>query len=179
LYALIFGVLENRGNFTFLSWVMTHCQNLFFCRFYHEPHFCLLVLFPETYVHLETFLFDLLYERVFFPPLALSERCRQVTSYGPQVMQPAQNVLITVLMKRTWVLSQSPCYFESVAKPLGGVPLHMLYLFAEEKNVSICYLLSEAQINRFWWHFYVFFLKRHLQSFADLWPTLMGFSIYI
>jgi hypothetical protein len=23
------------------------------------------------------------------------------------------------------------------------------------------------------------FLKRHLQSFADLWPTLMGFSIYI
>jgi hypothetical protein len=24
-----------------------------------------------------------------------------------------------------------------------------------------------------------FFLKRHLQSFADLWPTLMGFSIYI
>jgi hypothetical protein len=22
-------------------------------------------------------------------------------------------------------------------------------------------------------------LKRHLQSFADLWPTLMGFSIYI
>jgi hypothetical protein len=24
-----------------------------------------------------------------------------------------------------------------------------------------------------------FLLKRHLQSFADLWPTLMGFSIYI
>jgi hypothetical protein len=24
-----------------------------------------------------------------------------------------------------------------------------------------------------------FFLKRHLQSFAGLWPTLMGFSIYI
>jgi len=23
------------------------------------------------------------------------------------------------------------------------------------------------------------FLKRHLQSFADLWPTLMGFSIDI
>jgi hypothetical protein len=23
------------------------------------------------------------------------------------------------------------------------------------------------------------FFKRHLQSFADLWPTLMGFSIYI
>jgi hypothetical protein len=23
------------------------------------------------------------------------------------------------------------------------------------------------------------FLKKHLQSFADLWPTLMGFSIYI
>jgi len=26
---------------------------------------------------------------------------------------------------------------------------------------------------------YFFLLKRHLQSFADLWPTLMGFSIYI
>jgi hypothetical protein len=25
----------------------------------------------------------------------------------------------------------------------------------------------------------LFFKKRHLQSFADLWPTLMGFSIYI
>jgi hypothetical protein len=24
-----------------------------------------------------------------------------------------------------------------------------------------------------------FILKRHLQSFADLWPTLMGFSVYI
>jgi hypothetical protein len=27
--------------------------------------------------------------------------------------------------------------------------------------------------------FSYFFVKRHLQSFADLWPTLMGFSIYI
>jgi hypothetical protein len=26
---------------------------------------------------------------------------------------------------------------------------------------------------------YTIFFKRHLQSFADLWPTLMGFSIYI
>jgi hypothetical protein len=26
---------------------------------------------------------------------------------------------------------------------------------------------------------YFFFFKRHLQSFADLWPTLMGFSIHI
>jgi hypothetical protein len=26
---------------------------------------------------------------------------------------------------------------------------------------------------------YSFFLKRHLQSFADFWPTLTGFSIYI
>jgi hypothetical protein len=25
----------------------------------------------------------------------------------------------------------------------------------------------------------IIFLKRHLQSFAGLWPTLMGFSIYI
>jgi hypothetical protein len=25
----------------------------------------------------------------------------------------------------------------------------------------------------------IFFNKRHLQSFADLWPTLMVFSIYI
>jgi hypothetical protein len=27
--------------------------------------------------------------------------------------------------------------------------------------------------------FTIIFFKRHLQSFADLWPTLMGFSIYI
>jgi hypothetical protein len=26
---------------------------------------------------------------------------------------------------------------------------------------------------------YLFILKRHLQPFADIWPTLMGFSIYI
>jgi hypothetical protein len=26
---------------------------------------------------------------------------------------------------------------------------------------------------------YIYIFKRHLQSFADLWPTLMGFSIYI
>jgi hypothetical protein len=26
---------------------------------------------------------------------------------------------------------------------------------------------------------YYFFSKRHLQPFADLWPNLMGFSIYI
>jgi hypothetical protein len=26
---------------------------------------------------------------------------------------------------------------------------------------------------------YFFILKRHLQSIAELWPTLMGFSIYI
>jgi hypothetical protein len=25
----------------------------------------------------------------------------------------------------------------------------------------------------------LFLFKRHLQSLADLWPTLMGFSIYI
>jgi len=25
----------------------------------------------------------------------------------------------------------------------------------------------------------IYIFKRHLQSFADLWPTLMGFSIYI
>jgi hypothetical protein len=28
-------------------------------------------------------------------------------------------------------------------------------------------------------YFFFFLFKRHLESFADLWPTLMGFSIYI
>jgi len=32
----------------------------------NEPHFCLLVLFPETYVHFEIFSYDLLHTCVLF-----------------------------------------------------------------------------------------------------------------
>jgi len=43
-----------------------HFQNLFFSYLHHEPHFCLLMMFPETFLHFETFLYDLLHVHVLF-----------------------------------------------------------------------------------------------------------------
>jgi len=47
LYILSFSILESRWDVRFL--------NLFFSCFHHELHFYVSVLFPETYVHADTF----------------------------------------------------------------------------------------------------------------------------
>jgi hypothetical protein len=39
-----------------------HFQNEFFSNFHHEHHFYLLALFSETYIHFETFSYDLVYK---------------------------------------------------------------------------------------------------------------------